>query len=70
MKKTYIAPEMEEIKINDMNLLAGSMGVEATIGGDPISSGGGDTGGTLDPDAPELPGMPDMSPEELLGFPF
>ena len=35
-----------------------------------LGFGGEDSGGSMDPDAPELPGMPDFSPEKLLGFPF
>ena len=30
MKKTYIAPEVEEIKVNAVNMLAASMGISDT----------------------------------------
>ena len=30
MKKTYIAPEVEEIKVNVVNMLAASMGISDT----------------------------------------
>lgn len=69
MKKIYMTPELEEIKIKNMNLLAGSPGAGGGGVADDILPGGEDPGG-LDPDAPELPGMPDFSPEKLLGFPF
>lgn len=68
MKKVYMTPELEEIKIKNMNLLAGSVGGGGDIT-DPPGWGGEDPGG-LEPDAPELPGMPDFSPNKLLGFPF
>lgn len=31
MKKMYIAPEVETIKVNAMNMLAGSMGVNEEV---------------------------------------
>ena len=62
-----MTPELEEIKIKNMNLLAGSVGG----GGDASDLGwGGVDPGDKEPDAPELPGMPDFSPNKLLGFPF
>ena len=30
MKKTYIAPEMEEIKVNAANMMASSLGINET----------------------------------------
>jgi hypothetical protein len=69
-KKEYIIPQVEVVKIQNMNLLAGSVsggGVAGDIGW------GGDGSGVT-PGAPELPGMPesplDITPEKLLGFPF
>lgn len=53
-KRLYIAPVMEVVEINTMTLLAGS-GV--TSNG--IGFGGEDTGGDLDPSAPELLGLPE-----------
>lgn len=69
MKKVYMTPELEEIKIMNTGFLCVS-GVGS--GGDvtDLGFGGEDSGGSMDPDAPELPGMPDFSPEKLLGFPF
>ena len=68
MKKEYIIPQVEVVKIANMTLLAGSVGVTA----DGIGWGGDGSGVT--PGAPELPGMPesplDITPEKLLGFPF
>lgn len=71
MKKEYIIPQVEVVKIANMTLLAGSMGVTS----DEIGWGGDGSGVT--PGAPELPGMPtlpdsplDITPEKLLGFPF
>ncbi len=66
MKKVYLTPELEEIKIMNMNLLAGSVGTDG-LGG--LDDFGGDGTGK-EPEAPELPGMPDFSPNKLLGFPF
>ena len=71
MKKEYIAPTMEEVKIENVYLLIGS-GVGG--GGAAGDIGWGGTGTGVEPDAPELPGMPDtpfdITPEKLLGFPF
>jgi hypothetical protein len=68
MKKIYMTPELEEIKIkSNMSLLAGSPTV--TGGGDADLGWGGDGTG-VEPGAPELPGMPSITPEGLLGFPF
>ena len=50
----------------NMNLLAGSVGG----GGDADDLGWGGEDPGVEPDAPELPGMPDFSPNKLLGFPF
>lgn len=70
MKKVYMTPELEEIKIMTMGMLAISGPMGGSGGGtDDLGFGGDDPGG-LDPDAPELPGMPDFSPNKLLGFPF
>ncbi len=66
MKKVYMTPELEEIKIMNMNLLAGSVGADGLDG---FGGYGGDGDGK-EPEAPELPGMPDFSPNKLLGFPF
>ena len=71
MKKIYMTPEMEAIEIkNKMTLLAGS----PILGGggiaDDLGSGGADGDGSLDPDAPGLPGMPDFGPSSVMGFPF
>lgn len=64
-----MTPEMEEIEIkNNMSLLAGSVGGGGIA--DDLGGGGVDTGGTIDPDAPVLPGMPDFGPGSVLGFPF
>ena len=64
MKKIYMTPELEEIEIkNNMSLLAGSVTSDNGIGW-----GGDGTG--VEPGAPELPGMPSITPEGLLGFPF
>ena len=63
-----MTPELEEIKIkSNMSLLAGSVGGGGDA--DDLGFGGEDPGG-LEPEAPELPGMPDFSPNKLLGFPF
>ena len=65
MKKIYTTPELEEIEIkSNQPLLLGS-GVTS----DGIGYGGVDDG-THEPGAPELPGMPSITPEGLLGFPF
>jgi hypothetical protein len=66
MKKIYMTPELEEIEIkSNQPLLLGS-GVTSDDG---IGWGGTDDG-THDPAAPGLPGMPSITPEGLLGFPF
>ena len=70
MKKIYMTPEMEEIKIDSVNPLLNTSGGIVTDGIDTGGFGGTDTGGTMDPEAPELPGMPEVTPEGLLGFPF
>ena len=59
MKKIYMTPELEEIKIkSNMSLLAGSL---STDGIDTGGFGGTDDG-SHEPGAPELPGMPDFGP--------
>ena len=64
-----MTPELVEIKIkNNMSLLTGSPTV--TGGGDADLGWGGIDDGTHEPSAPELPGMPSITPEGLLGFPF
>ena len=66
MKKIYITPELEEIEIkNNQPLLLGS-----GVTGDEGIGWGGIDDGTHEPSAPELPGMPSITPEGLLGFPF
>ena len=53
MKKTYMAPQMEQVKVKDMLPLCAS-----GVGGSGISGapgyGGVDTGGTLTPSAKEF----------------
>ena len=68
MKKIYMTPELEEIKINNnMNLLSVSGGGAA----DDIGWGGDGSGVEPGaPELPELPGMPSITPNGLLGFPF
>lgn len=69
MKKIYMTPELEEIKIkSNMSLLTGSPTVTGGGIADDIGFGGDGTG--VEPGAPELPGMPSITPEGLLGFPF
>lgn len=63
IKKEYMAPEVEVVKIGTMQMMAASVGI-----GDPISNAG-------DAEAPELPGMPDDLPgmpsiPGVGGFPF
>ena len=62
MKKMYLTPVVEEVKIEHVNLLIVSGG-----GGDitdpPGWGGGGGVG-----DDPDMPGL--ITPEELLGLPF
>lgn len=49
MKKVYMAPEVEVIKLANMNLLTGS------VTGDGIGWGGSDPGnGTVIPEVPEV----------------
>ena len=63
IKKQYMTPVVEEIKLNSVNLLIVSGG-----GGD-ISEppGWGGAGGSgIEPEAPPI----DITPEELLGIPF
>jgi hypothetical protein len=69
MKKIYMTPELEEIEIkSNQPLLLGSGGV-TTDGIDTDGYGGVDDGTNI-PGAPELPGMPDFGPGNLLGLPF
>lgn len=69
MKKIYMTPELEEIKIkSNMSLLTGSPTVTGGGIADDIGFGGDGTG--VEPGAPALPGMPSITPEGLLGFPF
>lgn len=64
MKKEYIAPSVEEIKLNGMTLLAGSVnGGGGDIAEPPGWGGAG--GGISDPDAPEM-----ISPEDIFGPAF
>ncbi|MBR1505069.1 MAG: hypothetical protein IJ614_03055 [Prevotella sp.] len=53
MKKTYIAPMMETVEYEPVQLLTGS-GVNA----DGIGFGGVDSEGTMDPSAPGMMGLP------------
>lgn len=59
MKHTYMAPTVEEVRINGVVLLGvsgeGGGGVFNDLGG-----GGVDVGGVLEPDAPALPSSPDL----------
>jgi len=59
MKHTYMAPMVEEVRINGVVLLGvsgeGGGGVFNDLGG-----GGVDVGGVLEPDAPALPSSPDL----------
>jgi len=59
MKHTYMAPMVEEVRINGVVLLGvsgeGGGGVFNDLGG-----GGVDVGGVLEPDAPALPSAPDL----------
>ena len=65
MKKTYLAPTVDEVKIETLCFLSVS-GVGGGGGGtDDIEWGGEDPGGVV-PDAPPL----DITPEKLLGIPF
>ena len=59
MKKTYMAPQMEQIVMNDVQILCVS-GVKA--GGGVVDSGFGgvDTGGGLMPAANEMPDFEDL----------
>ena len=61
MKKEYMKPDMEVVKIMTTGMLAtSSLGM-----GDPIDDAGG-------AEAPELPGMPDLGPSlgpDLPGVP-
>lgn len=62
IKKQYMTPVVEEIKLNSVNLLIVSGG-----GGDINEPPGwGGAGGGVEPDAPPL----DITPEKLLGIPF
>jgi hypothetical protein len=66
MKKVYMTPELEEIKIEDeMSLLAGS-GVTGDGISNPPGWGGTDPGdGSVIPSAPELPLPVDLTTEGL-----
>ncbi len=63
-----MTPELVEIKIENNNMLMVS-GVSAD-GLDGFDGYGGVDDGTHEPGAPELPGMPDFGPGNLLGLPF
>ena len=69
MKKIYMTPELEEIKIkSSMSLLTGSPTVTGGGIADDIGFGGDGTG--VEPGAPALPGMPDFGPNSIVGLPF
>ena len=51
MKKVYMAPELVEVKIQQMNLLTGSPTVSGDNG---IGWGGADQNGTVIPEVPEV----------------
>ena len=56
MKKVYMAPELEEIKVEDVTLLSSSPGVTGSGIDNPPGWGGGDPGdGSVIPGVPELP---------------
>lgn len=55
-KNAYITPDIQEVKIDNVQLLSGS-GVTSDNG---IDFGGIDQEGTIDPSAPELPELPEM----------
>ena len=66
MKKIYMTPEMEEIKIkNNMTLLAGSPGAGGGGAAGDIGSGGADPGVE-----PEAPGLLDFGPGSDWEFPL
>ena len=69
MKKIYMTPEMEEIKIQNVSPLLNTSGGVGTDGIDTGGFGGIDDG-SHEPGVPELPGMPDFGPGSVLGFPF
>ena len=56
MKKVYMTPELEEIKIENVDLLAGSPNVTGGGIDNPPGYGGADPGdGSVIPGVPELP---------------
>ncbi len=64
MKKTYMAPTVEEVKMNGI-LLLGVSGEGSSVFND-LGGGGVDVGGVLEPDAPAMP----STPEEISDLPF
>ena len=62
MKKTYMAPQMEQIVMNDVQLLCAS-GVNAGGGGVNSGFGGWDSDGGLMPAANEMPDFEDLEGE-------